>query len=94
MRQRYFGISQLCKQIPAKTAEQGKRLYLTQRARQAKQEDIVNDAGVAFRKTQELPELSSEQYPWKKDRDEKRELRAQRQPEWLLPTQYNFSLCL
>lgn len=68
-----FATPQLGRRFPVKTAEQGGCTYLTQRTCQAEQEDIVDDAGVAFRKTQELPELSSEQYPWKKDQDEKHE---------------------
>lgn len=59
--------------------------YLTQCTRQAKQQDIVNDAGITFSKTQELPELSSEQDPCGKGRDEK--LFTQRLPEHNLSLQ-------
>lgn len=76
---------------PAKAAE-GKRVYLTQCTCQAKQQDIVNDAGVALGKTQELPELSGEQYPCKEDQDEKNDLLAQRQPQQPLPAKENFGL--
>lgn len=62
--------------------------YLTQRARQAEQQDIVNDTGITFSKTQELPELSSEKDPCRKGWDEKHELLTQRHPEQPLPTEH------
>lgn len=61
-------------------------VYLTQRARQAEQQDVVNDAGITLSETQELPELSSEQDPCGKGRDEKLFTRASSQP-----TEHNLS---